>query len=144
LQLDLAADLPSVRCDPAQIEQVILALVMNAIDAMPRGGNLSLRSRKAADSPQVQVEVQDDGTGIPAELMSQMFEPFFTTKERGHGLGLGLAISRIIIERHRGHIDVKSEPGRGTLFTISLPLQGAVVPPAYEVGSAAGPGSVGF
>ncbi|HUZ46938.1 MAG TPA: ATP-binding protein [Terriglobia bacterium] len=136
LHLELERDLPPVRCDPAQIEQVILALVMNAIDAMPRGGNLSLRSRMAVDSPQVQIEVQDDGSGIPAELMSQMFEPFFTTKERSHGLGLGLAISRIIIERHQGRIDVKSEPGRGTLFTISLPLQAAAVVPTHEVGSA--------
>ena len=129
LHLDLAADLPAVRCDPAQIEQVILALVMNAIDAMPKGGNLSLRSRKPADAPQVQIEVEDDGTGIPPEILSEMFEPFFTTKERGHGLGLGLAISRIIIERHQGHIDVASEPGRRTLFTITLPLQGAPVAP---------------
>ncbi len=122
LHLDLALDLPPVRCDPAQIEQVILALVMNAIAAMPKGGNLSLRSRKTDGKPQVQMEVQDDGMGIPPELVSQMFEPFFTTKERGHGLGL--AISRTIVERHRGHIDVKSEPGRGTLFTVTLPLEG--------------------
>ncbi len=134
LHLDLEPDLPAVRCDPAQIEQVLLALVMNAIDAMPRGGNLSLRSRRTADANEVQIEVQDDGMGMPAELISQAFEPFFTTKERGHSLGLGLAISRIIIERHRGRIDVKSEPGRGTLFTITLPVResavGAVVKPA--------------
>jgi two-component system, NtrC family, sensor kinase len=127
LHLDLARDLPPVWCDPAQIEQVILALVMNAIGAMQKGGNLSLRSRKTENKSQVQIEVQDDGTGIPPELVSQMFEPFFTTKERGHGLGLGLAISRMIVERHQGHIDVKSELGRGTLFTITLPLEGAGV-----------------
>jgi len=127
LHLDLAIDLPPVRCDPAQIEQVILALVMNAIAAMPKGGNLSLRSRKTDGNPQVEMEVQDDGTGIPPELMSQMFEPFFTTKEHGHGLGLGLAISRMIVDRHQGRIDVKSELGHGTLFTITLPLEGAVV-----------------
>jgi two-component system, NtrC family, sensor kinase len=142
LHLDLAADLPAVRCDPAQIEQVILALVMNSIDAMPKGGNLSLRSRKAAGAPQVQIEVQDDGTGIPSEILSEMFEPFFTTKERGHGLGLGLAISRIIIERHQGHIDVASEPGRGTLFTISLPLQGAAVASTYEAARGRDPSPV--
>jgi len=71
--------------------------------------------------------VQDDGMGIAPELISQMFEPFFTTKEGGHGLGLGLAISRMIVERHQGHIAVKSEPGRGTLFTVTLPLEGAEV-----------------
>ena len=127
LHLDLARDLPLVWCDPAQIEQVILALVMNAVGAMPKGGNLTLRSRRINASPQVQVDVQDDGTGIPPELVSQMFEPFFTTKERGHGLGLGLAISRMIVERHQGQIDVKSEPGCGTLFTVTLPLEGAAV-----------------
>ena len=126
LHLNLAQDLPRVRCDPAQIEQVVLALVMNAIAAMPKGGNLSLCSRRIDESSQVQLEVKDDGTGIPPELMSQMFEPFFTTKERGHGLGLGLAISRMIVERHQGRIDVQSEPGRGATFIITLPLDSTV------------------
>jgi two-component system NtrC family sensor kinase len=125
MHFDLAGDLPLVWCDPAQIEQVILALVMNAAGAMQKGGNLTLCSRKIDTEPQVQLEVQDDGTGIPPELVSQMFEPFFTTKEGGHSLGLGLAISRMIVERHRGRIDVKSQLGRGTLFTITLPIEGA-------------------
>ncbi len=129
LHLELAPHLPSVRCDPAQIEQVILALVMNAIDAMRGGGNLTVRSRKAADSLHVQIEVQDDGSGIPAELLPEMFEPFVTTKERGHGLGLGLAISRIIVERHQGQIEVASRPGKGTLFTVTLPLQAVSLAP---------------
>jgi two-component system, NtrC family, sensor kinase len=139
LHLDLALDLPPVRCDPAQIEQVILALVMNAIAAMPKGGNLTLRSRKTDGKPQIQMEVQDDGTGIPPELMSRMFEPFFTTKEHGHGLGLGLAISRMIVDRHQGRIDVKSELGHGTLFTVALPLEGAeVTVAAKEAGGSQG------
>src|SRR5207248_3067178 len=106
-------NIPLVQCDPAQIEQVILALVMNAIDAMARGGNLWLRTRMAnADS--VEMEVRDDGSGIPPEILSQIFEPFLTTKETGRGVGLGLAISRGIIERHNGTIEVQSESGRGT------------------------------
>lgn len=125
LHLDLAPDLPLVWCDPAQVEQVILALVMNAVGAMPKGGNLSVCSRKIDNGPQVQIDVQDDGTGIAPELISQMFEPFFTTKERGHGLGL--AISRMIVERHQGNLAVKSEPGRGTLFTVTLPVEYAEV-----------------
>lgn len=136
LRLDLAADLPAVRCDPAQIEQVILALTMNAIDAMPKGGNLTLRSRKPPEASQVQIEVQDDGLGIPPELLSEMFEPFFTTKERGHGLGLGLAISRIIINRHEGRIDVASQVGRGTTFTITLPLPAVAASPVAGLGHA--------
>jgi two-component system, NtrC family, sensor kinase len=125
LQLNLTPDLPAAHCDPAQIEQVILALVFNAIDAMPRGGNLTLRTRPLTNSQEVHVQVQDDGVGIPPDVLSNLFEPFFTTKERGHGLGLGLAISRNIIERHQGRIDIESEPGRGTVVTVTLPMHGA-------------------
>ena len=120
--LNLARDLAAVRCDPGQIEQVLLALVMNAIDAMPNGGTLTLSTHKAPQGTDVQVEVRDDGVGMPAETLKNMFEPFFTTKERGRGLGLGLAISRQIVERHQGQIEVKSELGRGTCFTITLPM----------------------
>ena len=106
LHQELTADLPHVRCDSGQIEQVILALVMNAIDAMTNGGNLTLCSRKLANSGQVQVEVRDDGVGMPKDVLAKMFEPFFTTKEHGRGLGLGLAISRNIVDRHAGKIEV--------------------------------------
>jgi two-component system NtrC family sensor kinase len=123
LQLDLANDLPRVQCDPAQIEQVVLALVMNSIDAMPRGGNLWLRTRMNEPRDEVEIQVRDDGIGIPADILPQLFEPFLTTKESGHGVGLGLAISRGIIERHNGHIEVQSEAGKGTTFTITLPLE---------------------
>jgi len=133
LQLNLAKDLAPVRCDPGQIEQVLLALVMNAIDAMPEGGTLTLGAHKATSGTGAQLEVRDDGVGMPPEILKNMFEPFFTTKERGRGLGLGLAISRQIVERHQGRIEVKSEPGRGTVFTITLPMQAKhvqVAPPA--------------
>jgi len=133
LHLALSSDMPPVRCDCGQIEQVILALVMNAIDAMPNGGNLTLRSRKAKDPAEVQIEVQDDGVGMPPEVLGNMFEPFFTTKERGRGLGLGLAISRNIVERHGGKIQVRSEAGRGTAFTITLPLQSQIAQVANPV-----------
>ena len=123
LQLELAQELPSVWCDSGQIEQVVLALVVNAIDAMPNGGNLTLRTRRKDDS-QAQIEVCDDGVGMPPEVLANLFEPFFTTKERGRGLGLGLAISRSIIERHEGKIEVSSARGSGTRFTITLPIQG--------------------
>jgi len=128
LNLELAKDLAPVRCDPGQIEQVLLALVMNAIDAMPNGGTLTLGTRKGPSGSDVQVQVRDDGVGMPPEVLKNMFEPFFTTKERGRGLGLGLAISRQIVERHQGRIEVKSELGRGTQFTITLPMQAAAAP----------------
>jgi two-component system NtrC family sensor kinase len=124
LQLDLDPKLPTVRCDPSAVEQVILALVMNAIEAMPHGGNLWLRSVLKTDTHQVELHVKDDGVGIPAEVLEHLFEPFFTTKERGRGVGLGLAISRSIVEQHGGRIEVESERGKGTAFVVSLPLNG--------------------
>ena len=125
LQLELADDLPAVHGDPAQLQQVLLALVMNAIDAMPGGGNLWLRTRARRETREVQFEVRDDGVGIAPDVLPRLFEPFFTTKERGRGVGLGLAISQSIIERHGGRIEVASEPGKGTTFTVSLPWEAA-------------------
>jgi two-component system, NtrC family, sensor kinase len=122
LHRDLGSGLPQVYCDPGQIEQVVLALVTNAIDAMPRGGNLWLQSRLNDNRQEMELEVRDDGMGIPPQILPQIFEPFLTTKEATHGVGLGLAISHSIIERHRGRIDVQSQPGKGTRFTIALPL----------------------
>ena len=126
LQVDLAEDVPMLHCDPSQVEQVLLALIMNAIDAMPRGGNLLLRSRSLPQSRQVELQVRDDGMGIPPELLPRLFEPFLTTKETGKGVGLGLAISKTIIERHGGEIEVESQPGRGTTFYVFLPVDASV------------------
>ena len=125
LQLNLATDLPRVPCDPAQIEQVFLALIMNAIDAMPRGGNLWIETRLSDDETEIKIRVRDDGAGIAPDVLPQIFEPFLTTKETGRGVGLGLAISRGIVERHSGRIEVESELGRGTTFTVTLPSQAA-------------------
>jgi two-component system, NtrC family, sensor kinase len=124
LQLNLAENLPRVPCDPAQIEQVFIALIMNAIDAMPRGGNLWLQTRLSNDESEIEIQVRDDGAGIAPDVLPQIFEPFLTTKESGHGVGLGLAISRGIVERHHGRIEVQSELGRGTTFTVTLPAHG--------------------
>ncbi len=131
-QLDLAGihvepqldpNLPLVQCDAAQIEQVLLALIMNAIDAMPQGGNLWLATSFEHEPTQTRIRVRDDGSGIPPDVLPRIFEPFLTTKETGRGVGLGLAISRSILERHRGTIEVQSELGRGTTFTLTLPAQ---------------------
>ena len=120
-QLNLAPGLPLIQCDPSQIEQVLLALTINSIDAMPQGGNLWIQTRLLPDG-EVEIVVRDDGTGIAPDLLSRMFEPFVTTKEGGRGVGLGLAVSRNIIERHGGRIQVQSELGKGTAFTIVLPV----------------------
>jgi two-component system, NtrC family, sensor kinase len=126
LDVDFDPTLPRVQCDGAQVEQVFLALTMNAIEAMPRGGNLWYRTR-ALPSGQVSVQIRDDGAGIPEDAMKKLFEPFFTTKEGGKGVGLGLAISKNIVERHRGSIEVESQLGRGTTFYIFIPTDGRLV-----------------
>ena len=127
MELDLDPQLPPVQCDGAQIEQVFLALTMNAIEAMPHGGNLWYRTRNLPNSSQVSVQIRDDGAGIPDDAMKRLFEPFFTTKEGGKGVGLGLAISKNIVERHRGAIEVESQLGRGTTFYIFIPTDGQLL-----------------
>jgi two-component system, NtrC family, sensor kinase len=123
VQPKLAKDLPSVHCDPAQIEQVLIALIMNARDAMPRGGNLWLETALTTDESEIEIRVRDDGTGIAPDVLPHVFEPFLTTKESGHGVGLGLAIARGIVEGHNGRIEVRSEFGKGTTFIVTLPNQ---------------------
>jgi len=120
LNLSIAGALPHVHCDPSQIEQVVLAMVINAIDAMPQGGNLWISARLQSAST-LELIIRDDGMGIPDEHLPHIFEPFYTSKESG-GSGLGLAISQNIVERHGGSIAVHSLPGRGTSFTIHLPV----------------------
>jgi two-component system NtrC family sensor kinase len=124
-QLQLDPDLPQVQCDAAQIEQVLLALIVNAMDAMAHGGNLWLTTSFDLEHNQIHIIVRDDGTGIAPEILPRIFEPFLTTKETGLAIGLGLAISHSILERHNGSIDVQSELGRGTTFTLSLPCSPA-------------------
>lgn len=122
LQVDLDRNLPPLQCDAAQIEQVALAMVINAIDAMPHGGNLWVSTRLLPGTDRIELQVRDDGVGIPPEILPQIFDPFTTTKEVGKGVGLGLAVSKGIVERHGGHIEVTSELGVGTTFNIILPL----------------------
>ncbi len=121
VQQQLDPDLPAVQCDAAQIEQVLLALIMNALDAMPQGGNLWLTTLHNGEEGVVRIVVRDDGAGIPADILPRIFEPFLTTKETGRGVGLGLAISQSILERHHGKIEVQSDVGRGTTFIVTLP-----------------------
>ena len=132
MNLNLEQELPAAHCDPAQIEQVVLAMVINAIDAMPQGGNLWISTGVVAGSA-IELVIRDDGIGIPEEHLVHMFEPFYTTKESG-GSGLGLAISQNIVERHGGQIDVKSVVGEGTTFKIVLPIDSQR--PAIRVDSA--------
>lgn len=123
---ELSPSLPRVQCDGGQIEQVVLALSMNALDAMPRGGNLWISTQARPESGELVIQVRDDGSGIPADILPHIFEPFLTTKETGKSVGLGLAVSHNIMERHSGRIEVQSEFGKGTTFTVTLPLDGSV------------------
>jgi signal transduction histidine kinase len=112
--------LPIVMMDSEQMKQAILNLLLNAIQAMPVGGYLTLRGRNSIDGQWINISIQDSGVGIPDEDMNKLFDPFFTTKEGG--IGLGLSIAHRIIDQHHGKIEVESMPGEGTLFTIWLPI----------------------
>jgi len=114
---------PMVHADTDQMSQVLINLVMNAIHAMPDGGTLRLALTHANDM--ARLIVADTGHGIPQEVISKIFDPFFTTKEFGKGTGLGLTVVKGIIEEHNGTIHVESEPGKGTVFTICLPIHQA-------------------
>jgi two-component system NtrC family sensor kinase len=116
----LAADLPLVNGDKNQLQQVFLNLSLNACEAMPDGGTLMISTSSAGDK--VVVEVTDTGCGIKREQLDQIFQPFFTTKPVGKGTGLGLSVSYGIVQQHDGTLEVKSEVGKGSTFTITLPV----------------------
>jgi signal transduction histidine kinase len=128
LQLDLQPDLPPVPCLLGEIQQVVLNLVVNAAHAIAeaeadsgRKGTIVVTTRAVEET--VEMRVQDSGTGIPESARPRIFEPFFTTKPVGRGTGQGLAISRdVVVRKHRGSITFETEAGRGTTFTVRLPL----------------------
>ena len=128
IRCQLATDLPEVLVIPDQIAQVLLNLLLNAFDAIPDNGVITLSTKRAGRF--VEIRVVDSGVGIPAANMQQIFEPFYTTKSEGSGLGL--AVSSSIIDRHNGMISVESEVNRGTTFTIQLPIHETSVMAAPE------------
>jgi len=115
--------LPKVLMDVSQMQQVFTNIVLNAAEAMEGKGELTVSTRMAPDNEYIEIEFTDTGCGIPPQNREKVFDPFFTTKEVGRGTGLGLAVSHGIIARHKGTIEVKSEPGKGTSFIIRLPLK---------------------
>jgi signal transduction histidine kinase len=123
IDMQLYPELPPVIGNANYLQQVFLNLAINARDAMPNGGTLSVSSKH--DHQNVIIRMADTGVGIGTEHLERIFQPFFTTKGEGKGTGLGLAISRKIISQHQGRINVESEPGKGTAFTISLPVRRA-------------------
>jgi signal transduction histidine kinase len=121
LELELGP-IPQVACYPAKINQVVMNLVTNAIDATDVGGRVTVRSAPG-DNGAIRIEVADTGKGIPREIRERIFDPFFTTKPIGQGTGLGLSISYGIVRDHGGTIEVESEVGRGTKFVVTLPVK---------------------
>jgi two-component system NtrC family sensor kinase len=113
--------IPSIYCDASQIQQVLLALLMNAVEAMPQGGRLKVETVYQPERREARIIVSDDGMGIPEDVLPHIFEPFFTTKAEGKGVGLGLAIALGIVQQHGGNIEVSSTPQKGTTFTVTLP-----------------------
>jgi signal transduction histidine kinase len=119
IKVDINEELQFVNADGGQVQQAVIALGTNAIDAMPNGGTLVLRAFNQANS--VVIEIEDSGIGIDPDDLSKIFEPFFTTKEVGRGTGLGLAVCYGIVTDHGGRLSVRSSPGSGTTFSILLP-----------------------
>ncbi|HTG02334.1 MAG TPA: ATP-binding protein [Nitrospirota bacterium] len=128
MKLTLDPSLPKVFVDEGQIAQVFINIILNALDAMPDGGTLTIATRRAAqaDAPEhIEITFADTGTGIAREDLEKIFDPFYTTKEAGKGTGLGLSLSYEIVRRFNGEILVRSEVGSGTVFTINLPVERA-------------------
>jgi two-component system NtrC family sensor kinase len=120
IQTDLMDSVPIIAGDQAQLQQVILNLISNAIDAIGKEGTVSVKSR--ADDSVIRVAIADTGPGIPENMQKKIFDPFFTTKSSGKGTGLGLWISYTIIEKLGGSLTLRSQAGKGAEFTITLPI----------------------
>jgi signal transduction histidine kinase len=118
---ELPSRLPLIHGDRKSLQQVFLNLFINAIQAMLDGGSLTIRGRPSEDGHWLKVEVTDTGVGIEAEHLPHIFDPFYTTKQVGRGTGLGLSVTYGIVEKHGGHIEVQSQKGKGSTFTVILP-----------------------
>ena len=121
--LSLSGGLPDVMADPDRLRQVFMNLLINAAQAMPDGGEIAIASRQRPEDGVVEVFFRDTGAGIPAGDLKKIFQPFYTTKKPGEGTGLGLAICVRLLEEHGGSIRAESEPGKGSIFVVSLPLE---------------------
>ena len=121
---DLQKDMPKIMANRGQIQQVIINLCNNALDAMENGGKLKVKARfsEGRGKGGVEILVEDNGTGIPEDIRSKIFNPFFTTKEVGKGTGLGLSLVYEIVQKHQGKIELNSIVGQGTVFRVFLPV----------------------
>jgi two-component system NtrC family sensor kinase len=117
------SSLPEILIDAGQIQQVFANIILNAAEAMDGKGELTVVTKMSSDNEYVEIRFTDTGCGISPEDCEKVFDPFFTTKEVGRGTGLGLAVSHGIVARHKGTIEVKSKPGKGSSFVVRLPLK---------------------
>ena len=117
----LDSNIPNARADFNLLQQCIINIIFNAIDAMSEGGVLTLKCMYNRKEKVAEIRITDNGCGIAKENLSSIFDPFFTTKKEGKGLGLGLSMVSKIIERHNGTVRVESRPGEGTTFTLEIP-----------------------
>ena len=122
LQKEIPLELPAIAADSNQISQVLMNLLLNAAQAMPQGGTITVSAEKVKFEDRIEVRVVDTGCGIPADVLPRVFEPFFTTK-RGQGTGLGLSISQAYVRNHHGDMEVESIPNRGTTVRFNLPVR---------------------
>jgi two-component system NtrC family sensor kinase len=119
---DFQEDIPLAVIDPSQVERVFMNLIINAAEAMEGNGTLTIATRENKQTKDVEIAFTDTGTGISEDNLRKIFDPFFTTKDVGHGTGLGLAISYGLVRSHKGSILVESKLGKGTTFTVNLPI----------------------
>jgi signal transduction histidine kinase len=122
-QTRVQENLPKVWIDQSRLQQALVNLLLNSIQAMPDGGELNLSIETVPEKEEIRIDVKDTGVGIPAERLDSIFDPFFTTKKEGEGTGLGLSVTYNIIKHHNGRIYVESAPGEGTCFSIFLPVK---------------------
>ena len=121
LQTKITPDLPPVHGDEQALQQVFINLILNAVDALPPKGQITVSASKSKQTDFIEISVTDNGPGIPEHILPRIFDPFFTTKVKEKGTGLGLSVSQGIIHRLGGNISVKSQEGLGTIFTVLLP-----------------------
>ena len=124
LENRVPTDLPNIRVDANQLSQVLMNLLLNAAQATPEGGRITVFAERVRSAQSVEIRIVDTGCGIPPDVLPHVFEPFFTTK-RGKGTGLGLSISQTYVRSHEGEIQIESAPNCGTTVTITLPLRQA-------------------
>jgi two-component system NtrC family sensor kinase len=139
-EVELTPGLPAIAGDAAQLQQVVINLVMNAAESMPDGGKVTILTRPARFDDRVVMEVSDEGAGIAPEHIGRIFDPFFSTKDEGKGVGLGLSVVYGIIDAHQGTIDVSSRLGKGSTFIVRLPPLGVTAGAGTGSGGAAGAG----